>query len=145
MSKCFFFLVTSHTLEHLLYAIYCYSYVTVPPKKSLRKFSLHLICHSQEDISLLLTMSGLQHCRGKEHACALEFPYLIIANLKLGERILGNYLSNTQLLSSSSSWNRWMFQTWILSEKTNLLVIGRACLSYRLHNFMWTREKRKNK
>lgn len=145
MSKCFCFLVISHTLEHLLYAIYSYSYMTVPPKKSLRKFSLPLICHSQEDISLLLTMHGLQHCRGKERACALEFPCLIIANLKLGERVLGNYLSNTQLLSSSSSWSSWMLQAWILSEEPNLLVIGRACLSYSLHNFMWTREKRQNK
>lgn len=91
MSKCFFFLVTSHTLEHLLYTIYSYSYMTVPPKISLRKFSLHLICHSQEAISLLLTMYGLQHRREKEYACALEFPCVIIANLKLGERVLGNF------------------------------------------------------
>lgn len=120
-------------LPHIVASTLCYLQLLMHdwlPKISWKKFSLHLICRSQEAISWLLTVYDLWHCTGKWYECALELPSLIIASLNLEGIVLGNDLSELQLLSSSSRWNSCVLLMWILnkSEKLNLLVIGRMYL-----------------
>lgn len=131
MSKWFSLLVTSHTLECLVYDIYSYSYVTVPPKLVWRDVvSISFFIHKRLFLGYWLCI--VFSSTGGVMCLSLELLCLVVLDLPNCWAVVLVEIPKFQ----------YDFQTWILkSEIPSVVVIGRAYLSRWWHKFLCGQER----